>query len=366
MKENSVVNKKFNIKKFILFIVVLIILIILICGGLFFFSLGKVSNKKDSVSFEVLVGETSTQVFEKLEKANLIKSAFSLKVYSKLIGGVNIDAGNYNFNESMGGIKIINMFKNKIYSNGDEKAITFKEGITIPNVVSLISSNTDSSEEKIYNLLNDKDYLKTLIEKYWFLDESILNDKIYYSLEGYLYPETYFVLESMDSKDIIEIMLKQTDKVLSKYKTDLENSKYSVHEILTLASIIEKESLTEDDRKGVSSVFYNRLNSGDSLGSDVTTYYGAKVNLYERDLYQSEINQVNDYNTRSSSMAGKLPVSPICNPSESSIAAALNPIESDYYYFVSDKNGKIYFAKNYSEHASIINELKSKDLWLVY
>lgn len=365
MKESSV-KRKFNVKKFILFIIVIFIIIGLIIGGLFFFSLSPVSKSTESYSFEVASGTSTNEVFESLEEANLIRSAFTMKIYSKLIGGVNVDAGTYNFNENMGTVKILKMFKDKKYSNGEEVPITFKEGITIPTVVSLISENTGTSEDEIYSLLKDKEYLKSLIDEYWFLDESILNDKIYYSLEGYLYPETYFVLKSMDAKDIINIMLRQTDKVLSKYKTQLESSKYSVHEILTLASIIEKESLTEEDRTGVSSVFYNRLNAGDSLGSDVTTYYGAKVNLYERDLYQKEIDEVNDYNTRSSSMAGKLPVSPICNPSESSINAALNPIESDYYYFVSDKNGKIYFAKDYSEHASIINELKSQDLWLVY
>ena len=359
-------NKKFNLKRFIVFIIISVLAIVSLFIGIFFYNLGKVSNNNESVSFEVLKGQNTYTVFENLKKKNLIKNVFCIKVYYKLIGGFNIDAGVYNFNERMGSIKILENFKNKKYSSGNEKSITFKEGITIPTVVSLVAKNTNNMEEDIYSLINDKEYLKTLIEQYWFLTDDILNDDIYYSLEGYLYPETYFVLEEADAKTIIETMLKQTDKVLTKYKYDIEKSKYSIHEILTLASIIEKESLTEEDRKGVSSVFYNRLSNGWSLGSDVTTYYGAKVNLYERDLYQSEINTINAYNTRVDAMAGKLPVSPICNPSESSIDAALNPIESEYYYFVSDKEGKIYFAKDYSEHSKIIQQLKNSGMWLTF
>ena len=113
-------------------------------------------------------------------------------------------------------------------------------------------------------------------------------------------------------------------------------------------------------------VFYNRLNSNWSLGSDVTTYYGAKINMSDRDLYVSEINEKNAYNTRNSSMAGKLPVSPICNPSMSSIKAALYPKTTDKYYFVADKYGKTYFTKTNSEHNQIITKLKRECLWYTY
>ena len=101
-----------------------------------------------------------------------------------------------------------------------------------------------------------------------------------------------------------------------------------------------------------------------SLGSDVTTYYGAKVEMSERDLYASEINAINDYNTRPAAMAGKLPVGPISNVSEASIKAVLYPIESDYLYFVADKYGTVHFTKTYAEHLAIINKLKSEGAWI--
>ena len=160
-------------------------------------------------------------------------------------------------------------------------------------------------------------------------------------------------------------MLDNTDKKLKKYESSFANSKYSIHEILTLASIVELESVG-NDRAGVAGVFFNRLNIKQTLGSDVTTYYGAKIDMNERDLTQAELTSINGYNTRVSSMAGKLPIGPICNPSVLSVEAVLNPTKSDYYYFVADKNKKVYYTKNYNEHLAIIKKLKSEGLWYTY
>ena len=113
-------------------------------------------------------------------------------------------------------------------------------------------------------------------------------------------------------------------------------------------------------------MFYNRLNAGMSLGSDVTTYYGAKVDVSQRDLYQSELEEYNAYNTRNSKMAGRLPVGPICIPGIDSISAAINPEHHEYYYFVADKNKKTYYSKTYSEHESIVATLKEQNLWYEY
>ena len=103
-----------------------------------------------------------------------------------------------------------------------------------------------------------------------------------------------------------------------------------------------------------------------SLGSDVTTYYAFKVDMGDRDLTVKELNTENPYNTRGPGMSGMIPVGPICNPSKSAIEATLNYKETDALYFVADKNGKVYFTKNNSEHNKKIQELKSKGLWFTY
>ena len=140
----------------------------------------------------------------------------------------------------------------------------------------------------------------------------------------------------------------------------------TLFKILTIASIIETESMNSEGRKDVASVIYNRLDREMAIQSDVTTYYAIKVDIGERDLKQSELDAYNPYNTRGPNMRGKLPVGPICNPGIDSIKAALNPSTTDYLYFVADKNGKVYFAKTDSEHNSIIQQLKSQGLWYSY
>ena len=109
----------------------------------------------------------------------------------------------------------------------------------------------------------------------------------------------------------------------------------------------------------------NRLSKNMNLGSDVTTYYGVKINMGERDLYSEEVSACNNYNTRCATFK-TLPISPICNSSIEAIDAVLNPDNNDYYYFVADKNKKIYFSRTQSEHINTINRLKRSGLWYEY
>ncbi|MDO4962577.1 MAG: endolytic transglycosylase MltG [bacterium] len=329
----------------------------------------KAVDKKDLSKTEFMVdsGSTYYNVISKLKKEDLIKSELCFKLYVKFNKVNNVEAGTYLLSKSMSVKDIIDTFSKGNTYNPDAVVITFKEGKNIRSVASLIAKNTSNSENDVYNLLKDKDYLNTLKSKYWFIDDSILNDKIYYSLEGYLYPNTYeFKNKDVTIKEIFETMLDETEKKLADYKSDVLNSKYSLHQILTLASIVELEGGNSSDREGIAGVFYNRLNNNIPLGSDVTTYYASRIDLNERDLYQTEIDDVNDYNTRSSSMAGRLPIGPICNPSIDSIKAVLYPTESDYFYFIADKTGKTYFSKTYSEHKQAKQDLIEAGLWYNY
>ena len=157
-----------------------------------------------------------------------------------------------------------------------------------------------------------------------------------------------------------------TNKILTEYKSGIESSNFKIHQILTLASMVESEGVSLEDRKNIAGVFINRLNKNMALGSDVTTYYASKIELGERDLYVSEINSDNPYNTRSAKNAGKLPVGPICNPSKGAIEAVISYTPNDYLYFVADKNMKVYFTKTDAEHNKKIQELKKQGLWFEY
>ena len=241
-------------------------------------------------------------------------------------------------------------------------SITFKEGKTIKDYAKVLSETTNISEDEFLTKMKDKTYLTSLIKSYWFLTDAILDSNIYYGLEGYLAPDTYnFKDKDVTVEEVIKTLLDQEEKNLSPYKDTL--SKMNVHEVLTLASISELEGLKDTDRKLIVGVFQNRLSKGMNLGSDVTTYYAFNQAM-DKDLTSEMFNTYNPYNTRSSEMAGKLPVGPICNPSKESILASINPTKSDYYYFVADKNGNVYYTKTSSEHSAKVKELKEKGDWI--
>lgn len=249
----------------------------------------------------------------------------------------------------------------------DEVTITFLEGKNIRWIASKIAEKTNNTENDVYTLLQDKQYIQELINKYWFLTNDVQNVDIYYPLEGYLYPDTYtFTNAEVSVKEIFNILLNQTDKVLSEYKTQIQNSGLDVHQVLTIASIVELEGKTATDRSGIARVIYNRLKNNMKIGSDVTTYYGIKVDMGERDLYKTEINTYNPYNTRGPNMNGKLPVGPIASVSEESLNSTLNPSSSNYLYFVADINGSIHFTISYEQHQAKIQELRKQGLWYEY
>lgn len=300
----------------------------------------------DPTPITVSVKGNGSQIGETLYKENLIRSTTFFKIYLKLFNIKELKAGTYKLNKSMSLKEIIDILKEGNKFNEDEISITFKEGITMRDVAKVIASNTNNTEEDVMNVFKDTDYLKSLVKEYWFITDAILDSKIYYPLEGYLFPDTYrFKSKDVTVKEIFDRLLKQMDSVLSEYKEDIEKNKYNVHEILTLASLAEKEVRgREDYREKVVSVFENRLSRGMSLGSDVTTRYSLKIDNQKQVLKKSQYASVNAYNTRSSTMAGKLPAGPISTVSEHSIKAVLYHDKTNYLYFIANiQTGETFF-----------------------
>ena len=357
-------NKK---TKIILGIIGAIVLVIV--AGIIWYSTGIQAVKSDNSETKIIEIEEKTRtegILDILKKEKLIKSKYAVALYMKLNGIKGLQAGKYELSQSMDAKDILNKISTGDVYNETVK-ITFNEGKNMRWIAKTIAEKTNNTEEDVFLLLKDEEYINSLIEKYWFLTEDIKNENIYYPLEGYLYPDTYiFENKDVSVKTIFNIILNNTDRVLQKYKDEIEQRRLSIHKILTIASIIELEGNDKDSRFGISSVIYNRLKVNMSLGSDVTTYYAMQVDMGERNLYSSEIKTENPYNTRGPNMSGKLPIGPIGNPSEESINAALNPTNSNYLYFVADSNGKIYFSTNYVEHQKIIKDLQKQGLWYEY
>ena len=360
--------EKFKQIKTIYKIIIIIIVCILIAflSFVMWYNNSMVLDKNNLEKKEVLIelGSTTSSIAKNLYENKIISSPLSFKIYTKLNNESKFMAGKYNLSPSMSIKEIVNILKSGVLENSDQITLTFLEGKNIRNYAKLISEKTNNKEDDVFSLLQDAQYINSIINEYWFLDKIILDKNIYYSLEGYLFPDTYiFKDKNVTVKEIFSKLLDKTKAVLDEYKQDIESKKLTVHEIITMASLVEMEGVSASDKSKISSVFYNRLEKNMSLGSDVTTYYAFKIDMGERDLYSKELNTYNPYNTRGPNMAGKLPIGPISSVSKASLEAAINPETTSFLYFVADKNGKVYFTNTYAEHVTKTNELKENGLW---
>lgn len=360
-------KKIFN-KKIIIIIVGVLLATIISVLTWYFTSITEIDKKnKDEIEIKIPLGSGARTIADILKDKEIIKNKTAFMIYIKLNKITNFQAGEYYLNKSMNIKELTQILQTGKVEDPNQLNITYLEGKNIRWLAKKIDELTNNTEEDVYALLEDEGYIDSLIKQYWFLTNDIKSEDIYYALEGYLFPDTY-AIENKDTsvKEILKKMLNRMETVLNSYKEDIENSEYTIHELLTIASIIEMESMNDEGRKDVSSVIYNRINRNMAIQSDVTTYYAFKIDMGDRDLYQREIDQYNPYNTRGPRMEGQLPIGPISSVSKNSIDAALNPNDTEYLYFVADKNGKLYLTKNLSEHNSIISKLKSEGLWFEY
>ncbi len=354
---------KKKVRKTIILLVITGLLLIASSGIYCYLASPTDLKSSEEIEVEIKEGMSSKQIGKLLEQKGLIKNGNFFLIYLKLNNCLSLKASTYQLKKSMSLNEILENICNGNNYNKEVVNITFKEGKRITDYAKVISENTNNNYDSIISIMKDKAYIQTLINKYWFLTDEVLNQNIYYPLEGYLYPETYqFKNKDVDTKTIIERMLDQTDYVLKQYQTDLTNNKHTIHEYLTLASMAELEGTTTENRKMIVGVFENRLKAKMNLGSDVTTYYALQKPMTS-DLTKEEFATNNPYNTRKENMLG-LPVGPICSISLSSLKAALNPTTNTYYYFVADKLGNIYYTKTSQDHLKKVQEIKEAGNWI--
>ncbi len=347
-------------KKKIIFIIIGTITLAIIALTVFLIaSLSSVSDENEYVDFEIKTGTGKFEIVENLVDAGLINNEISAKLYLMIYSDIELQAGNYSINRA----DTTQMILNQIgagRTNDEVITVTFVEGKSVTYYAEIISENFGYEYDDVINVLEDKEYAEELIAKYQgILTNEILDDQIYYPLEGYLSPNTYEFYKNATIKEIIEKLIQQTVNTLTPLKNNITNSGYTIHEILTVASIAELEGLNADTRQKVSQVIYSRLAVPMSLGMDVTAYYGVQVDLKEPYL-ASYSTAVNGYNTRRTDFLG-LPIGPITNPSFESITSALNPSETSYLYFVADvTTGDVYFFETLSEFEVKVSELRSE------
>lgn len=337
-------KKYCNIYKFV--IIFLTILILLVCGS---YKIGTSSVSKDSFEVKITIPKESTylSISNLLKENNLIRSESFYKIYIKIFKPNNLKAGIYTLNRNMNVKEIVDTLEGNVKS--EEITITIPEGKHIEEVAEIISSKINMSKEDILSYWQNEEVLNSLIDKYWFLTDVIKKEGIRYSLEGYFFPDTYSILKESKIEDITYKMLDKMDEVLSKYKEEISNSKFNVHEILTLASIVEHEAILDSDRPMIAGVFINRLDKNMKLQSCATVGYA--INEWKLSYNYKDLQTDSPYNTY---FYEGLPIGPGNMPGELSIKAVLRPTKHDYYYFlanVNDKDSKkTYYSKTYLEH----------------
>lgn len=361
-------NNKLSFNKIflILFGFIIIILVVFVIASDYYLS---PVNKKDDkiIKFEVLPGTGKNIIADNLENAGLIKNATVFKIYIRFNSDKELYAGTYNLSKSMSVDEIITTLHKNSSLENEVITVTFVEGKRLTDYAKKIESNFDYSADDVVSVLDSEEFVNKMINTYDFITEDVKQDGIYHPLEGYLFADTYDFKKNASIEDILNKMIYTMGKKLELYKEDSELSNYSIHELLTLASIVELEGASSDDRAGVAGVFLNRVEAGWTLGSDATTYYAVNKD-FSRDLSQSNLKSCNKYNTRSENSCAftGLPIGPIATPSLNSINAVMEPTIHDYYYFVADKNKKTYFASTYKEHTQIVSKLKKEGLWYEY
>jgi UPF0755 protein len=336
-------------------IITALVLIVAVLGGGYFYitsALNPVSpNSKEQKIIEIPPGSTVTKISSILESKGIIKNASIFRYYVQVKKESGFMAGSYQLSPSMNAQEVINRLKSGKVA--PVMTITISEGKQLKEIAQIIANATHKPESDVFNRLNDRTYVQSLIAKYpKLLSSEILNPNIMYPLEGYLFPATYPFYKSNPSiDDIINTMLEKTNEVLSPYQGQLKQKQLTNHQLLTMASLIEQEATEKADRNKISSVFYNRLQKGMPLQTDPTVLYAE--GKHKDKVYYSDLEVNSPYNTYKNT---GLPPGPISNAGKVSIEAALNPEQTDYYYFLATADGSVIFSKTLDEH----NQEKAK------
>ncbi len=328
-----------------------VILLIGIAGiGVFSYyrqQLKPAGSADEEVIVHVESGMGFQDIIDLLKSEDLIRDTTCARIYLRLNHIDTLQANTYELNKGMDVAEIM-----RVVSEGDfdylaKTQMTVTEGLTIPEVAEIVAATCHSDAKTVMERWADPEYLRSLCEQFWFLDETaIMHEGIMYPLEGYLFPETYTITDpDVTADDCTLMMLNQMETILDQYKDDIAKLNFSVHEFLSFASLVEREALFDEDRPMIAGVFHNRLASEMPLESDISVLYALQRTGIHVTYDDLEVESL--YNTYK--YAG-LPVGPISNVSEITIQSCINYSTHDYYYFYATQTGEVLYAKTIEEH----------------
>ena len=358
-------KKKSGFKAF--FISLLIFLGLISAGGYFGYQYVQSSlqpvdaSSKQYVTVQIPEGANVQTIGSTLEKSGLIKHGVIFAFYAKYKNYSDLKSGYYNLQKSMSTEDIIHELQKGGTAEAQEPALatlTIPEGYTIDQIAQAVGQLQGEFKEPLtadafLAKVQDENFISQEVAKYPSLLESLPTKEsgVRYRLEGFLFPATYSIKESTTIESLIDEMLATMDKTLAPHYSAIKSKNLTVNELLTIASLVEKEGAKTEDRKLIAGVFYNRLNLGMPLQSNIAILYaqgklGQKISLADDAGIDTSINSPYNVYTNLGLMPG-----PVDSPSLDAIESSINQTKSENLYFVADvTDGKVYYASNKEEH----------------
>jgi UPF0755 protein len=316
-------------------VIIIFAVVILFFALLLNYSTSSIDKKNVNVLVDIPTGSSFLKVTEILNQAGLIKSHvffYSLTIIKK--AGRHIRAGEYEFNTSLTPSAMIDKL---LHGEIKIHEVIIREDLSLREIAAILDKEKLINKEDFFELASDEDFLESL---------NIKAD----SIEGYLFPETYFLDRSMSTRQIMKIMVSQFwKKVTPEMIKRGEDLRFNVHQLVTFASMIGKESGDDAEKPMISAVFHNRLRKKMRLQSDPTAVYD--LDNFEGKILRSHLRRNSHYNTY---VIKGLPPGPIANPGLTSLKAVLYPTDVNYLYFVSKKDGTHFFSNSLAEHNQAI------------
>ena len=364
-------KKKSRLKGFL--VTVLVLLILLGAGGFFGLRYAESAlqpvdpSSKQYMTVQIPDGSNAQEIGSTLEKSGVIKNGLVFTLYVKYKNYNELKSGYYNLQKSMSVEDVIKELQKGGTPEPQEvtlASLTIPEGYTLEQIAQTVGQLQGNFKEALtaeafLAKVQDENFIAQEVTKYPNLLESLptKDSGVRYRLEGYLFPATYTIKENTTVESLIDEMLAAMDKNLSSHYATIKEKNLTVNELLTIASLVEKEGAKTEDRKLIAGVFYNRLNLGMPLQSNIAILYaegklGQNISLADDAAIDTSIDSpYNDY-TKVGLMPG-----PVDSPSLDAIESSINQTKSEYLYFVANvQDGKVYYATTLEEHDRNVQE----------
>ncbi|MDG4478291.1 endolytic transglycosylase MltG [Streptococcus parasuis] len=318
-----------------------------------------------TIQVEIPEGSSTKEIANILFENDLIKNATVFNYYSKIKSYNNYQSGFYNLSQSMSVDDLAKALQESGTPTAQEEPagkVLIVEGYTLTQIANSVTLNaktddktdkTPFTSEEFLTTVTNQEFIDRMVATYPNLFASLpaADSGAIYRLEGYLFPAVYDYYDDTTIEDLVEQMISTTDARLQPYYEAIANKNLTVNEVLTLASLVEKEGSTDEDRRNIASVFFNRLNAEMPLQSNIAILYaqgklGEETTLAEDTNIDTSIESPYNIYWRTGLMPG-----PVDSPSLAAIDAVINANTTDYLYFVADvTTGTVYFAKTIEEH----------------